>query len=185
MASPRRLVAATLVAALALTTLAAARPAFVPGNTPTATPGNTPTSGGSEVVAERTVSLSTSTSSDMDEGHDDRTISCGGTAPFTQKCTRSMILDDGGRRWGIEVEPGYRGTVVWQLATVDDVLVRRCTWDGTESLTEKQRDCFLEAKVGNFSAGERVWLTGKTLQPGTDPVDDQSYGLWEVSFTDT
>lgn len=184
MASPHRLVAVTLVAALTLTTLAAARPAFVPGNTPTATPGNTPTSGDSEVVAERTVSLSTSTASDMDEGHDDQTISCGGTAPLTEKCTTSMVLNDGGKKRGIEVEPGFRGVVIWQLATDDDVTIWKCTFDGTESFTDNQRQCkFLQ--VGAFSAGERVYLTGKTLQPGSDPVDDQSYGLWEVSLTIT
>lgn len=173
MASPRRLVAAIIVAALALVTIATAWPAAVDGNTPGSTPSD------SDMVSVVRAMPSPSSSSPETAHH---RIACGGTAPFTEKCSRRTAAHDGGWKAGIEVETGFNGTVKWRLASDDAIAKWECSWE-VAGVTDGE--CSDIEMSGTFSSGDKLYLYGKTVLPGTHPVDDKSYGIWEVSFENT
>lgn len=188
MASPHRVVAVASAAALTLIAIATAWPAAVDGNTLGNTPANTPTdtsvSDEPEMTGERAVSLSPSPSkvSAADQGSQDDRIACGGTSPLTEKCTTSeLTLHSPGVYRDIEVEPGFKGTVTWLLTSSTDVTEWVCEWDGTESFTGEFPTCSF-VQIGDFSPGDKVRLHGNTIQTGTDPVDDTTYGIWQVAF---
>lgn len=169
MASPRRLVAAIIIAALAIVTIAAAWPTAFDGNTP----GSTPTDG--DMVSVVRVMPSSSSSHDTTSHR----IACGGTSPLTEKCTRSTVTHDGGRKAGMAVETGFNGTVKWRLAGDEPIAKWECSWE-LAGFTEP--DCTMINQIGDFDAGDTVTLQGTVVLPGEHPVDDRSYGIWEVSF---
>lgn len=168
MASPRRLTATIIVAALALVTIATAWPAVTDGNTPGSTP-----SDGDMVTVVRAMPSSSS--------HDaaSHRIACGGTSPLTEKCTRSTVTHDGGWKAGMAVETGFNGTVKWRLAGDEPIAKWQCSWQ-LAGFTEPE--CTMINQVGDFDSGDTVTLKGTVVLPGEHPVNDQSYGIWEVSF---
>lgn len=182
MASPHRVIAVAAAAALALLAIATAWPAAVHGNTPGNTPGDTP-SGDGTITIERAVSSSSPASPDTDTEADtaSRRISCGGTAPFTERCTRTMVVRSGGSMAGMDVETGFNGTVKWRLASDTAIAKYECSWQLAGILDTG--DCTKLDQSGNFQAGDQVQLRGVTILPGTHLLDDESYGIWEVSFT--
>lgn len=105
-------------------------------------------------------------------------VSCGGTSPITERCTRFSALHSGGIFVDIDAEPGFRGRIHLRLSSTTASLEWECHY---EAAGVKERTCASPQQTGVFESGQSVTLRGKTTTPGDDPLED-SYGLWEVVF---